>query len=32
MELAICRFCKNLHTVKRVAESANVKLCEEGGK
>ena len=23
MELAICRFCKNLHTGKRVAESAN---------
>jgi hypothetical protein len=23
MEMAICRFCKNLHTGKRVAESAN---------
>ena len=26
MELAICRFCKNLHTGNRVAESANDKV------
>jgi len=28
MELAICRFCKNLHTGKGVAESANAALCD----
>lgn len=28
MELAICQFCKNIHTGKRVAESANAELSD----